>query len=269
MSERVASRIVVALDPAGGEDMAIEIAALVSNDPLEVVGLFVEDVRLLEHASSPLAREIAFPGRERSLDRRALERQIRAQAAEVRRRFEAAAGRLGLRPVFQIARGEVLAEISREAVDADILVVSFGAATRLRSAWGPPLEQLVRSRPRALLFARENRPANGILVVLEAGTAAVAALNTAVRLARRSYAPLRVFATAAVLTCLDVGSILRAEGVDAPALESVETIDTGMIERAARDALLVILSSRDTTSDEALIGELLANLRAPIMLVTR
>src|SRR5690606_10436723 len=114
------SRIVVALDPAGGAEAAVEIAALVSSGTAEVVGLLVEDVRVLEHARSPLAREIVPSGRDRSLDRNLLERQFRARSAAVRARFEDAAARLGLRHAFHVARGDPLAEVARGAAGADV-----------------------------------------------------------------------------------------------------------------------------------------------------
>jgi hypothetical protein len=268
MNEQPASRIVVALDPAGGAEFALEIAAFVSGGTTEIVGLFVEDVRLLEHARSPLAREIVLSGRDRSLDRESLERQIRARAAAVRTRFEDAAARLGIRHVFQVARGDVLAEVARGAAGADVLVVSLGAETgRPAGWWGTPLEQLVREPMPALLFARESRPASGILVVLERPEGAVAALTTAARLAKRSRAPLSILAAGAALAELDVAAILRAEGSESPVLLPAETIAADMIVHAARGARLVILPSRDTASDEALIGTLLTKVRAPLMLI--
>jgi hypothetical protein len=53
----------------------------------------------------------------------------------------------------------------------------------------------------------------------------------------------------------------------APVLVLAETIAAETIAQAARGARLVILPSRDTTSDEALIGALLAKVRAPLMLI--
>jgi hypothetical protein len=263
------SRIVVALDPAGRGDFALEMAALVSGgDALEIVGLFVEDTRLIEHARSSVAREVAFSGHERSLDLRSLERQIRAQASEARRRFETAAAKLGLHHAFQMVRGEVLAEVSREAADAALLVVSFGVETRLRGGWGAPLEQLVRARLPALLFARESAPpTGGVLVVLETPVQALAALTTAVRLAKRSRAPLMILATTAVLGDPNVDAVLVAEGSAAPTLVAAERITAETITRAARSARLVILPSRDAAADASLIGTLLAQLRVPLMLV--
>jgi hypothetical protein len=268
MNERPASRIVVALDPTGGADFALEIAAFVSGGTLEIVGLFVEDIRLLEHARSPLAREIVLSGRDRSLNRESLERQIRARAAAVRIRFEDAAARLGLRHVFQVARGDVLAEVARGAAGADVLVVSLGAeAGRPASWWGTPLEQLVREPLPTLLFARESWAAGAILVVIERPERALAVLTTAARLAKRSRTPLSILAAGAALAELDVTAVLRTEGIEAPVLVPAETITAETIARAARGARLVILPSRDTASDEALIGALLAKVRAPLMLI--
>jgi hypothetical protein len=268
MTERPVSRVVVALDPAGGAEFALDIAAFVSGGTFEIVGLFVEDIRLLEHARSPLAREIVLSGRDRSLNCESLERQIRARAAAVRTRFEDAAAKLGLRHVFQVARGDVLAEVARGAAGADVLVVSLGAETgRPASWWGTPLEQLVREPFPALLFARERWPAGGILVAIERPERALAALKIAARLAKRSRAPLSILAAGAALAELDIAAIVRTEGIEAPVLVRAEPIAAETIARAARGSRLVLLPSRDTVSDEALIGALLAKVHAPLMLI--
>jgi hypothetical protein len=50
-------------------------------------------------------------------------------------------------------------------------------------------------------------------------------------------------------------------------LVSAGAIAAEMIAQTARGARLVILPSRDTASDEALMGTLLATVRAPLMLI--
>jgi hypothetical protein len=119
----------------------------------------------------------------------------------------------------------------------------------------------------ALLFARESWPSGGIFVVLERPERALAALTTAARLAKRSRTPLSILAAGAALAELDVAAILRTEGIEAPVLAPSGTIAAETIAQAARGARLVILPSRDTASDEALIGTLLARVRAPLMLI--
>jgi hypothetical protein len=109
-------------------------------------------------------------------------------------------------------------------------------------------------------------PASGILVVLERPERACRADDRCAPL-KRSRAPLSILATGAALAALDVAAILRTEGIEAPVLVPAGTVAAEMIAQAARGARLVILPSRDTASDEALIRTLLAKVRAPLMLI--
>ena len=108
------SRVLVALDAPDAKEFALDLARLVSlTTAPELLGLFVESTRLLEYAGSRLAREIMLTGRERPLERALLERQLRAESAQARAWFDAAATRLGLEHTFEVARGDFGAELAR------------------------------------------------------------------------------------------------------------------------------------------------------------
>src|SRR3970040_589441 len=131
-----ASRVVVALALADGWNFALELARYVAlTSTTELLGLFVENTRILEHAQSRVAREVMLTGRERPLERTALERQMRAQSAQMRASFEAAASRLGFPHAFQVARGEIGAEWVQCAGEAEALVVGLAKEFRRTSEW--------------------------------------------------------------------------------------------------------------------------------------
>ncbi len=131
------SLVVIALDASAPSDFAIELAgSLAGTAAPELLGLYVENTLLLEHAGSRQAREILLTGAERMLDRQALERQLRSQAERARARFEAASARLGLLHRFEIARGDVFAEPIRRATAARALVLGLGPMTSVAGA--PP-----------------------------------------------------------------------------------------------------------------------------------
>jgi hypothetical protein len=271
------SRIVVALDPSGPSEVTLEIARHIpSGLATELLGLFVEDIRLFEHARSRLAREVVLSGRARPLDVATLERQIRAQAAKVRARFEAAAAKLGLPHAFQITRGEVIAELLREAAQADALVVSLAAgATRQQAWWSAALRELAEAPLKAVLFARDGgSTGSGIVTVTARAEGLTTTLETAARLAKHGRAPLTILVTGSALehwesVSTDLPLALRALGVELQALSRVTTPTAEAIADVARrlSARLVVLPAREAGADVDLIGELLRRLRSSLLLV--
>lgn len=142
-------RILVALDASPScratADAAVELA---ERWRAEVVGLFVEDRRLLEIAALPLAApshgpEPSGPGAStleasapEAWSPEAIVRQWNVHAAGARRILEEAAARRGLRCAFEVVRGEVTPEILRRLPGADLLVLgrigwSVGRSGRL------------------------------------------------------------------------------------------------------------------------------------------
>ena len=269
------SRIVVALDPDVPSDLPLDIAEqLWSDAATELIGLFVEDVRLFEHAGSRLAREVVFSGGARTLDAAALGRQLRDRAAEARRRFETRATGLGVRHAFQILRGDLVAELLREAAGADVLVVGVAAgAAAARAWWRAALERLVQARLPAVLFAREGwLTGRGIVVVVEPPDVTTAALHAALRLARRSDSPLTLLVTAAS-TAERESTVARAAELASDAGVTLHTVlsssgpTLGTILRVAQGARLLVLPQRDLADNAPFMTSLVVQLRVPLLVV--
>lgn len=270
------SRILIALGSADAGDSALEIAGVLSAGAgAELLGLFVEDVRMLEHARSHLAREIMLSGRERALEPAALERQLRAQSRIARARFEAAAARLKLQCAFQVARGEIPAELIRRAADTEIMVLSLARDTVLRVWEADAIRQLAQTPLRALLFARE-RWKNGapVLVVLEDPAGAAATLEAAGRFAGQTASPVTIlFAGAAAAEhaqLLDAhGAALRERGVVLTAAMHAESLSAAATIGAARRtrAGLIVLPVRESSWGTDLVGELLRALGPSLLLL--
>jgi hypothetical protein len=197
---RSTRRIVVAIDPDTPSDLPLEfVQQLLQDAATEILGLFVEDTRLLAHAQTRRAREIVFGGGERVLDAEALARQLRARAAAAQQAFEVRARNLGLRHGFAIRRGDIAGELLSAAADAEALVVGVAAKAGAPRAWSAAvLARLANATLPALLFAREGwRTGRGIVAATDLTEAGTAALNAAVRLAARSRSPLTLLVAAA------------------------------------------------------------------------
>lgn len=264
-----AARIVVALDAPGFGDVAIEIAREVASAPsFELLGLFVEDQWLLEHAKSPLAREIVMSGLERPLETGRLERQLRAEATRVRGLFEAAAAQAGIRHGFRVARGELVEELLRAAANAEAIVVALTRSERRR---GASLGALARAGLRALLFARESwLTGRNIVAVVEASRESRESLRVAARLAERTRSSLYLLATAEARA--DVSTLaqieeLRTRGVALQLLAPPSQLTADAIARSARDARLLVVPSRGAQEEQDLVEQLLEKTRAALLLI--
>jgi hypothetical protein len=263
-------RIVVAVD-ADMSDLTLEIARHLFRDAAtELVGLFVEDRRLFEHASAALAREVIYTGRARALEKPKLERQLRARAAEARRRFEASASRLALAHDFQVLRGDVVAELVREAASADALVVGFTAEA---GAWpSRTLRDLLAAPLPALLVARVGWLTGRGIVAVFAQRPDPRALDAVVRLAHRSRSPLTVLLAASTeaerqALTESVQLQLSATDVELRGLLAATDLTLETILRAARGARLVVLAHGGEPRAVELAADLAVRTRLPLLLV--
>jgi hypothetical protein len=273
MSVIAATRIVVALDPEVSSEIGLDIVRYLQSGATELLGLFVEDARLLAHASSRFAREVVLSGSERPLERPALERQIRAQAEEQRQRFESAAARLGLRHSFHVARGERLAELMREATNAEALVVTLAARPAALRGWSvDALRELAHAPLRTVLFAREGwSTGSRIVTLLPHAEHDAPALQTAIRVARASRSPLTVLlGAAAAAHAAEVErwlvQALQGGGLSPPTLLATGELTAAKLSGAARGARLVVLPALRSTAEETLLDAALT-MRVPLLLV--
>jgi hypothetical protein len=268
-------RIVVALDPASPQADALDLLTGLVGLDTDLLGLFVEDTRLLSHARSSLAREVVLGGVERALDLAALERQLRVRSADVRRHFESAARRFGGRHTFRVARGEVVEEIERAAVESELLVVCV-ARTRAgqRAWWGAGVHMLARSRRAMTVFARDTVPTKAPVVAVLTDIRDVPSVwGTAVRVARAENAPLTALLLAnAPGEWSEMHEQLArdARGLGLPL--RIATIGTRTAPTLRRvvgttDACTLILAARDSDGDPDLVRELLAKTAWSLVLV--
>ncbi len=176
-------RIVVGLGAVTRRRELEAAASLAGRIDAELVGLFVEDAQLLRFAALPFAREIGMASARRSrLDVPALERAMRAHAADAERALAGAAEGTAPRWSFRVARGIVAAELIAAAtgqLDADsalrLLLLGDGespvrrwaeeACETLARGEAVPRPELVHAANLAELAAALQGGASGVLVL--------------------------------------------------------------------------------------------------------
>ena len=266
--ERRAARIMVAMSATADARIELEIYRYLLGDaPPEIVGLVVEDPALLAHAGSGLAREIVLSGFERRLDPQALERQLRARAAEWRRMLEAERARLGMRIALETVREERRAALAAEHADA--LIVESAAVREALEIWRalPPGAPL-----RTLVVTPERRPSGDIVVVIDEAEPhddPNSALAASVRLARRTGARLAVLDIAAGEAAPDARvRQLAALGVRVGSYASLPEgrIDPLALAAYAAQASLLVLPAA-ASRDPDLVEALAARIRGALMLL--
>jgi nucleotide-binding universal stress UspA family protein len=129
-------RILVPLDASAASLAALAAAVeLAERMDAELVGLFVEDVRLLHLAALPFASERGvFGSRGRPLNPEGMEQSLRAQAARAELALSEAAGRRRLRWTFRVARGQVLAEVLVAMDEVDLTALGTVGVQQVRRA---------------------------------------------------------------------------------------------------------------------------------------
>jgi nucleotide-binding universal stress UspA family protein len=270
-------RIVVALDSSAHATAALEAAAALAELlQADLEGLFVEDIDLLNLAGLQISTEFSLrTGSRRPLDARALEEQLRREAAIVRRALDAAAQRARIRVTFRVARGRVPAEVIAAAEGADLLILGAAShAVGLRFRPGRVALAAAARAPRSVLVLRSGARLTGKpLVPYDGSPGAEKALATAAALARPTGNRVTVLVTEP-----DVGKAsalreralqrLRAEQVPAVMRDEIEpTLDTLCRLIARTDADLLVLPA----DDPRLAGEgslrLLERVPCPVLLV--
>jgi hypothetical protein len=270
------ARILIALASTDAGESAIETASLLTaGSAAELLGLYFENTRLLAHARSPLAREIMLSGRERALELQRLERQIHAQSGRARTGFEAAAARRQLRHAFQVAEGELIAELTRCAAEAEAIVFGMAASEAIGASAADMLQALARTPVRSLLLTRAKpMPGAPILAAIENPAAAPLLLDTAARIAYQARAPLMLLLAGEAAThSLEFLErqlpVLGAPGVRITAALRTATLDAVSTAAAARRvrARLVVLPSRGAAWDPERAGRLLRALPSSLLLL--
>jgi len=268
-----ATRIILALDAAARTSIALDmVRCMTAGGIAELLGVFVEDMRLLEHARSRLAREVLLSGVERPLDAKTLSRQIRAQSQRVRGDFEAAARKLGLPHSFRFARGEGYAELVLHSTGTETLVITAATSGAARAAWQPTLDTLLSASLRRLLFAREGWQTGRTVLALVEDPSDMA-LSVARRIAEQSQSPIALilFGAAAADPKALRGVIDDADTPKARAsIAAVETeIGPATLVASVKrtSARLVIIPWKLAAGDPELIGALLNQTNSSVLLL--
>lgn len=139
-------RVILALDVAARDQESIAAAVeLAARLGAEVLGLFLEDPRLLRWARLPVARQVSPWGG--ALDEGRLEAQLKALAARARAELEQAARRLGVAWQAQVLRDELEQILRERALQEDLWVI--GTAGRVMGLAVPTLAALRLVLPQA------------------------------------------------------------------------------------------------------------------------
>jgi nucleotide-binding universal stress UspA family protein len=271
-------RIVVAADssPHGRAAMAAA-AALAGELGVDLEGLFVEDVNVLNVAELALGRELhVISGQARAFDRAALECELRAEAACARRVLEAFALRQHVAVSFRVVRGRVGAEVIAAAGEADLLVL--GTASRSIGAFGHPGSTAVAAAVGAtgpVLLLRSGRTIAGrALVAFDGSEGARLAVEAAVRMAHGREDALTVVVL--VASTADGAAQLEAEVKKMSAatgttlqFRHVDALDLTAMCRLTHEskADVLILAADSPVLSDRQHGRLLADAGCPVLLV--
>ena len=169
MSERDVTRVLIAFDCAQpGSEVLRRLPQLLGSEQLALTGLYVEDEDLLRAARLPGLREISPTGQLLELSLERIERELEADHARIRARFEEVARDLRFHHSFEVTRGRLTDAICAAAERSDFVLVSrtlraSGLQPRPAPQFGPLLAQA-----KSVLFVNEPWSSGHAVVVLGA-----------------------------------------------------------------------------------------------------
>ncbi|OGI43433.1 MAG: hypothetical protein A2150_00315, partial [Candidatus Muproteobacteria bacterium RBG_16_64_11] len=166
-------RILVALDASTPSLAALDAAAAVAAKwEAELLGLFVEDINLLQLAALPFTREVGFPSAiQRPIEPQDIERRLRAQARLSKQALARVAGRFNLRWSFRTERGQIVTQLLEVAREADLIVLGLrGRKVAGRMPRGAIGQALMSAASQSLLLMPEDMRIEPPLLVIYDGT---------------------------------------------------------------------------------------------------
>ena len=261
--ERRARRITVVFG-GGSADTSVAgvLAALVSESPADVTGVFIEDHTLFRLAELPFTSEVCrVTTVRRRLTTPELERQMRVQAMRAEQAIRRVAEGVGSQWSFRKHRGGLSTALA-EASDVDLLLLA--AAHRVLATAGElsATARTVRSRE-----AEARRP---VAVLLERTDAAGRSLDAAIELAHRSGRGLVVFLPpGAAAGPGDLALRLQPLGPKRASVRSLASSDAEAVLSAIRrtgPAVLVVDAS-EAGFEQARIDAFRRDLSCPIVVV--
>lgn len=182
-------RILVALDASPHSEAALDAAIRLARVfETQIEGLFVENETLLRAAQLPFSKEVrSYTAPPKQLSDRRMERQLQYQAEYAEHTLQRMAEQADVPYDFRTARGDVTRELLRAAPKVDLLVLGKTSTTSSRRRLGSTSQTLLSEAPSPVLVLRKAIPARQpILLYFDGSDAAHAAMNFAVRLARRT-----------------------------------------------------------------------------------
>jgi nucleotide-binding universal stress UspA family protein len=188
-------RILVALDASPQSLAALgSVVDLAAGARAELLGLFVEDVRLLDLGGLQAARALTYPaGLDRPLDTPSLERDMRTLATRARQALSAAAGRLGVSWTFRVARGEVASELLAASRDADLVTLGRASARFVGpSHLGSTARAILARAPGAVLLHGPAGGGDSVILVVDDPETSLHALALATEIVRAAAKSLLV-----------------------------------------------------------------------------
>jgi nucleotide-binding universal stress UspA family protein len=186
-SEFTVRRILVALDASAHSMAALEMAiCFAASAKAELVGLFVEDIRLLSLADSPQAREVLYPSaQQQPLNLASMELRLRAQAEQARLAMESLANSAQVPWSFRVVRGEVSAEVLAAASEMDVLALGkTGWSLATQPHLGSTALAASHHPPRVLLLIQGGLAFERQVFAVVNNESRQPTLNVAVRLAQ-------------------------------------------------------------------------------------
>jgi nucleotide-binding universal stress UspA family protein len=164
-------RILAAVDASPGSLGALRGAAdLAARLDAELLGLYVEDVTLLQLANLPVAREVrTFSATVRELDIHRARRLIDAQSGRVHRAIRTVASERQVTWTYRVRRGPVANELIAGMSEADLIVL--GRASRPgRRRLGSTASAVLEGTTRPVLLLDRPLPAGPTALVLYDGS---------------------------------------------------------------------------------------------------
>lgn len=214
-------RILLAMDPSYRSMGALETAVdLAGSLGAELMAIFVEDVHLIHLAALPFATEVGtLSCCLRPLRLEDLERQMRAQAVEMRKALEAAAKKFEVRWSFRVTRGSVASEILLASMEADLVILGK-RGWNLSRRLGSTVEVVIsRGKGMALVLQHGEKLKVPVVAIYNESDKASKVLQTAAALAGIKKGRLMVLVIAR-----DHGS---AEELQSRAMEYMENHEVG------------------------------------------
>lgn len=188
IESRLIRSIAVAIDCSPHSKASLDAAAeMASRLKAELIGIFVEDINLLNIAGLPFAEEIRFYSSSTGkLDTGELERMLRLQARQAHELLQQSAEPRKVRHSFRVVRGMVSEQIMTAAPEADILVLGrSGRSPSCRKGLGSTARTALNEGTMPVLLMRPGITAaeGPLLVLFDASDASRRALSLALAIA--------------------------------------------------------------------------------------